>query len=190
MISNILTLRFIPVNLTDVSILENVKDFIMSRLNVVVKFSKEITLGELLKFYDERRDQLDAVKLLLYLEKKILVNPLLRVLVFIDSDAYAYDLNFIFGIAKPYWGGIVFLRRLDPSFYGYAYNEKLFTARLIKESVHELGHSLGLAHCRNRRCVMSFSNNIFEVDNKSPNFCRNCEIILERMHPGLIRILA
>jgi peptidase M54-like protein len=34
-------------------------------------------------------------------------------------------------------------------------DEQLFYGRLVKESVHELGH---LAHCDSKRCVMHFSN--------------------------------
>jgi pyruvate-formate lyase-activating enzyme len=33
-------------------------------------------------------------------------------------------------------------------------DEALFLARVVKEAVHELWHTFGLEHCRDRRCVI------------------------------------
>jgi archaemetzincin len=44
-----------------------------------------------------------------------------------------------------------------------------------KETLHELGHILGLEHCPNPRCVMSFSNSIYDVDRKEARFCEMCK---------------
>ena len=42
--------------------------------------------------------------------------------------------------------------------------------------LHEVGHALfALRHCNNPKCVMSFSNTIFDVDRKSKEVCKNCK---------------
>lgn len=97
-----------------------------------------------------------------------------RVLALTEVDLYSPGLNFVFGLAQyPGRGALVSLRRLDPRFYGGKWNKRLFLERLVKEATHELGHTLGLGHCR-RGCVMSFSNSILEVDAKGGAFCPLC----------------
>ncbi|UXD21368.1 peptidase M54 [Ignicoccus pacificus DSM 13166] len=95
----------------------------------------------------------------------------------VDADAYESGLNFVFGIALPRIGAAsVFLKRLRPSFYGEPEDWNLFVSRVRKEVNHELGHLIGLDHCPNPRCVMSFSNSILDVDRKSENLCEDCKL--------------
>jgi archaemetzincin len=92
-----------------------------------------------------------------------------------DLFTSSCNLNFIFGQAQcPGRGAIVSSCRLDPSFYGLASNKELLFERLVKEAVHEVGHTFGLTHCPNRTCVMSFSNSVLDVDKKGDDFCPSC----------------
>ncbi|MBW2091663.1 MAG: archaemetzincin family Zn-dependent metalloprotease, partial [Deltaproteobacteria bacterium] len=44
--------------------------------------------------------------------------------------------------------------------------------RVVKEVVHELGHTFNLVHCDDKNCVMSFAHQLEHVDQKSVRFCR------------------
>jgi archaemetzincin len=98
-----------------------------------------------------------------------------RVIGLVDVDVYASGLNYVFGEAYlPGAAGLVSLWRLKPQFYGEAADADVFLERTIKESAHELGHTLGLQHCRHGYCVMHFSNSIFDTDKKQRFFCDQC----------------
>lgn len=84
-------------------------------------------------------------------------------------DLFAQDLNFVFGFASEARACVVSTARLLAGA-----DESLFRARLIKEAVHELGHTLGLGHCDNPRCVMHFSNSLPDTDRKLDAYCDRC----------------
>ncbi|MFQ6050127.1 MAG: archaemetzincin family Zn-dependent metalloprotease [Candidatus Hydrothermarchaeota archaeon] len=91
------------------------------------------------------------------------------------EDLYVSGLNFVFGQAKIHGNAcIVSLHRLRPEFYGSIVSGEVLKKRLKKEIIHELGHVLGLTHCFDKSCVMSFSNSIKDVDYKREELCHNC----------------
>jgi archaemetzincin len=126
--------------------------------------------------FDKKRKQYRSNAILSeiqgYAAKKTDLN---RVLGVVDTDIFVPELNFVFGEAVcPGKAALISLWRLKPEFYGDAPNMELFSARTLKEAVHELGHTLGLRHCPRSSCVMHFSNSISDTDIKQSLFCDQC----------------
>jgi archaemetzincin len=121
--------------------------------------------------YMPRRGQYAAGAILQRLQR----GDVARVLGVADLDLYVPDLNFVFGLADPTGErAVLALPRLRESFYGRHEDEALFFARMVKEAVHELGHTYGLEHCNDRSCVMAFSNSLVDTDYKRMEFCERC----------------
>lgn len=98
-----------------------------------------------------------------------------------ETDLYAGGLNFVFGEAVLNGeDAVISLHRLRPEFYGNPPDRRIFEARVLKEAVHELGHTFGLTHCDNLECVMHFSNSIIDTDVKKAQPCLNCRVKLFR----------
>ena len=74
-----------------------------------------------------------------------------------------------------YRRAIIALPRLRQGLYGLPEDMALFCERVVKEAVHELGHTFGLGHCRDRRCVLAFPNALMDTDYKGPGFCTRCQ---------------
>jgi archaemetzincin len=87
-----------------------------------------------------------------------------------NRDLYVEGLNFVFGLAdSPGKAAVISLHRLSAGS-----DETRFRARVVKEAVHELGHTRGLGHCADPRCVMAFSNSLADTDRKGKSFCSRC----------------
>jgi archaemetzincin len=101
-----------------------------------------------------------------------------------DVDLYAGGLNFVFGQAElgGQWA-VISLTRLRQGYYSLPENRAVFSERITKEAVHELGHAFGLEHCPNPRCVMHFSNSLPDTDTKGASLCSRCRALWQ----GLIR---
>lgn len=98
-----------------------------------------------------------------------------RVLGITALDLYIPILTFVFGEAQM--GGrcaVVSLNRLRQEFYGLPEDRNLLGERLLKESVHELGHTVNLTHCEDYRCAMAPSHAVEWIDLKESWLCSAC----------------
>jgi archaemetzincin len=98
-----------------------------------------------------------------------------RVLGVTAVDLYIPILTFVFGEAQI--GGpcaIVSLHRLRQEFYGLPRDNNILHQRLLKEAVHEVGHTVNLTHCEDYGCAMAPSHAVEWIDLKEGWFCGPC----------------
>jgi len=153
------------------SILREVREI----LNIETKVIS--TLKDFEFAYNKARRQYLASAILYSLKNYVPSDGKVLVLV-VDIDLYEDGFNYIFGQSS---GDvcIVSIYRFKPCTKVISQCErKLINERAVKTIIHEIGHSLGLPHCRDEKCVMYFSNWLGDTDKKGKVFCKNCRKIL------------
>jgi archaemetzincin len=99
-----------------------------------------------------------------------------RILGVTALDLYIPILTFVFGEAQM--GGpcaVVSFHRLKQQFYGLPHDSGLLTERLVKEAVHEVGHTFDLTHCDDYSCAMAPSHAVEWIDLKERLLCSSCQ---------------
>jgi archaemetzincin len=98
-----------------------------------------------------------------------------RIVGLVDLDLFIPVLTYVFGEAQL--GGtaaVVSTYRLrEPWALGGA-PRPLVEARFTKTVLHELGHTMGLRHCMDPRCVMASASGLELLDDKAAAFCLEC----------------
>ena len=131
--------------------------------------------------YDISRKQYLSDVILQELGKVFFRRKYFKIIGLTKANIYTDNLNFIFGQAiMNGCCAIVSTYMLDERNYGKEEDSELLLLRTVKECVHELGHTLGLGHCSDPKCVMRFSNSVKWVDYKSEDFCNRCRSVLSR----------
>jgi archaemetzincin len=135
-------------------------------------------------FYDAARSQYNSTSLLMHIKNAYQAlgeEPRVRAIALVPFDLYIPILTYVFGEAEV--GGnvaVVSSYRLAPERYGLPPDNKLLTARLVKEVIHELGHVYDLIHCSAHACVMHASSYVEDIDMKQGSFCKECSSELAR----------
>jgi len=129
--------------------------------------------------FDARRQQYNSTEILTHLLE--IPHPPGKIVGVTDMDLFIPILTFVFGEAMLDGdAAVVSYFRLRTQFYGLPPDNGLLQQRLLKEIVHELGHTFGLLHCHRYDCVMHSSTYVEEIDLKPARFCPDCLVKLRR----------
>ena len=128
--------------------------------------------------YNLTRDQYHSTAIL---EKLASTSPsqAIKVAAITNKDLFIPILTHVYGEAQIAGKAcIVSTFRLQEGL-SIATIEKEFENRIVKEVLHELGHTFNLRHCNDKSCSMHYCRSIRDVDRKSDQLCRYCKILLE-----------
>lgn len=102
----------------------------------------------------------------------------IRVIAIAQVDLFIPILTHVYGEAQL--GGtacIVSTYRLNEGRMARNISPK-YLDRIVKEAIHELGHTFKLRHCPEHACIMHYCRNEEDVDRKSDQLCRYCQVML------------
>jgi archaemetzincin len=130
---------------------------------------------------DFARGQCSSTKILRWVLEDV-PSDARKILSITDCDLFIPVLTFVFGEAQLGGkGALVSIARLRRDLGGLPLPRAVCRERLLKECVHELGHTFGLVHCSSSHCAMVRSNSVLDVDRKSGHLCRGCHSNLRRL---------
>jgi archaemetzincin len=179
----------LPVGKVESSLLEELRSGICQRLNVGCK-SLEIDLDPILAYHAERQ-QFHSSEILQAMQS--IARPKdCHLLGVTGVDLYIPILKYVFGEAQL--GGpcaIVSFHRLRQEFYGLGADDALLRERLLKECIHELGHTLDLRHCQDYRCAMASAHAVEWIDLRETSLCDSCQAqVKARSSSGKLRAIS
>ena len=165
-------LQLLPVGMIDGRLLEELGPALARRFRMPCELLPN-ALDPEFAFHAERQ-QYHSSEILARMQS--LVGPeTWRLIALTERDLYIPILTFVFGEAQI--GGpcaVVSAHRLTQEFYGLQPDRDLLRERLLKESVHEIGHTLQLTHCDDYRCAMASSHAVEWIDLKDNTLCPHC----------------
>ena len=112
------------------------------------------------------------------------------ILLVVSQDLFNCGHSALFGLARESTGvAVISTARLSNEYYGLDANDDDLIDRLVKEGAHEVGHLLGLAHCKNNECIMFCPDTLDELNGKKKFFCKACrQQIEQRLMPQIDQI--
>lgn len=171
------TLLLLPVGTIDSSVLLDLRAAILKRLRIAC---------EILAFkldpapsYHPERQQYHSSEILRRMRGFVRPGDW-RLLAVTEVDLYIPILKFVFGEAQLMGPcAVVSTYRLRQEYYGLDRDDALMGQRLLKECVHELGHTLDLRHCQEYNCVMASAHAVEWIDLREDGFCKSCRSLVE-----------
>ena len=128
--------------------------------------------------FDSGRNQYHSTSILQQLEKSA-PSFAMKIIAIAKVDLFIPILTHVYGEAQL--GGkacVVSTYRLKDQIFA-AHPDVIFTKRIVKEAIHELGHTFNLRHCKEHVCIMHYCRTELDVDRKSDQLCRYCKILLD-----------
>ncbi len=178
------------------SILKYLQKNLASIFNNSIPVSKHVIVPA--SFYKIEKGQYDGRKLLGFLAENLTLREAKDInLAIFDRDLFTGNLDHVFGLAAPFPRiCVISVIRLHPHFERDYFQEglkkrkmgkfplsvrrltgkerALYYERILKESVHSIGHTMGHLHCSDISCIMYPSKALENIDNKEIRFCRSC----------------
>lgn len=149
--------------------------------NISKVFNYSVEIRQLLDniefAFSKKRNQYNSTIILDKLSG-LLVSDYSKVIAICDKDLFIPVLTYVFGEAQLNGKScIISTYRLRDS--TAPTGTSIFAERLIKEAVHELGHTFNIRHCPDKSCVMHYCRSLQDVDNKNIWMCNYCSVFLE-----------
>jgi archaemetzincin len=166
-------LELLPIGNFDARLLQNVAPALADAFRVPCRIAGA-RLDPQFAFHTERQQYHSSE--ILQAMQEYAADGAWRVLGVTGVDLYIPILTFVFGEAQM--GGpcaVVSFHRLMQEFYGLPADTELLIDRLVKESVHEVGHTFDLTHCDDYACAMAPSHAVEWIDLKEVTLCASCQ---------------
>ncbi len=171
-----------PIGLVEDDILDHIAQNFERHYGFVCRMTQG--MAEPKYAYDERRNQYDS-KLILKHMIGHYPRDALRFMGVTHEDIFVPILKYVYGLAEMNGKcAVISIHRLLPEYYDMPSNRDLLMERVEKTAVHELGHTFGLTHCRDRRCIMYSSKHIGDTDYKGSDFCPACKELFNWRRTG------
>jgi archaemetzincin len=171
------TLLLLPVGTIESSVLLDLRATIRTRLDIaceILAFRLDTAPS-----YHPERQQYHSSEILRRMQGFVRPGDW-RLLAVTDVDLYIPILKYVFGEAQMAGPcAVVSTHRLRQEFYGLNRDDELMRQRLLKECIHELGHTLELHHCQEYSCVMASSHAVEWIDLREDRFCESCRSQVE-----------
>ncbi len=98
------------------------------------------------------------------------------VLGILEEEIYNANNHFVLSDVDTLTGcGVISLQHFRTDFYGLPENEKWVYPRLYKETFRMVCRMMGLRVCRNPQCVLYYSNEMRDIDDKRMKLCDICQ---------------
>lgn len=177
-------INLLPLGAVDPVLLRRLRQALRKVFRLPVKIAP-LALALPLSAWHPGRKQYHSTELLTYILESFQVNAG-KILGVTMVDLYIPILTHVFGEAQLDGQAALisgFRPRGDAD--GSSPPPLLVWSRLVKLGIHELGHTFGLAHCRDPHCVMGFATNLDKLDQKSTAFCSYCRVLLADAYKAL-----
>ncbi len=174
----------VPIGSFDLELIE----IVISRIENIFGISSEILplLNDLSFALDPKRQQYHSTPILERLAAKAPPTAI-KILALCHVDLFIPILTHVYGEAQI--GGkacIISTHRLNEG-HSHLNLREPYLSRIVKEAVHELGHTFTLRHCKDTACLMHYCRSEGDVDLKTDELCRYCSILLgDELKKGMI----